>query len=136
MSTKERIFHSLFFEIIALSLLIPLGSLFSNMDMGNMTGLAIGLSLTAMCWNYVYNLLFDKKFGTDRIDRSLALRIGHGFFFELGLLITTLPAIMWILNIDLITALILDLGIIIFFMVFAIIYNWCYDLAKHRLVST
>lgn len=136
MSTKERIFHSLFFEIIALSLLLPLGSLFSNMDMGNMTGLAIGLSLTAMCWNYVYNLLFDKKFGTDRIDRSLALRIGHSFFFELGLLVTTLPAIMWILNIDLITALILDLGIIIFFMVFAIIYNWCYDLAKHRLVST
>ena len=136
MSTKERIFHSLFFEIIALSLLIPLGSLFSDVDMGNMTGLAIGLSLTAMCWNYVYNLMFDKKFGTNRIERSVALRIGHGFVFELGLLFTTLPAIMWILNMDLITALILDMGMIIFFMVFAIIYNWCYDLIKHRLVNT
>ncbi|PKG80776.1 hypothetical protein CXF85_21955 [Colwellia sp. 75C3] len=136
MSTKERIFHSLFFEIVALSLLIPLGSLFSDVDMGNMTGLAIGLSLTAMCWNYVYNLMFDKKFGTNRIERTLTLRIAHGLFFELGLLFTTLPAIMWILNMDLITALILDMGMIIFFMVFAIIYNWAYDLAKHRLVST
>jgi len=135
MSTKERILHSLFFEIIALSLLIPLGSLLSNMDMGNMTGLAVGLSLTAMCWNYVYNLMFDKKFGTNRIERSIPLRITHGVFFEIGLLIVTLPAIMWVLNMDLVTALVLDMGMIIFFLVFAIIYNWCYDQVKHHFAS-
>lgn len=136
MSTKERIFHSLLFEIIALILLIPLGSLISNIDMKSMTGLAIGLSLTAMCWNYVYNLIFDKYFGENRIDRSLVMRIGHAIGFEFGLLIVTLPAIMWMLNIGFINALILDMGMLIFFIVFAMMFNWCYDLAKHQLASS
>lgn len=135
MSTHERIFHSLLFEIIALSLLIPFGSLLSNIEMTSMIGLAVGLSLTAMCWNYVYNLIFDKYFGTNRIDRSLTMRIGHAMAFELGLLIFTLPVIMWMLNMDFISALILDMGMIIFFLVFAITYNWCYDLAKHQFTS-
>jgi len=136
MLTKERIFHSALFEVIALSLLIPFGSLFSGMDMKSMTGLAVGLSLAAMCWNFVYNLLFDKYFGTDRINRSFIMRIGHAIGFELGLLIVTLPAIMWFLNMDFINALILDMGMIIFFLVFAIIYNWGYDLTKHKLITS
>jgi len=136
MSTKERIFHSLLFEVIALILLIPLGSLISNIDMKSMTGLAIGLSLTAMFWNYVYNLIFDKYFGGNRIVRSLIMRIGHAIGFEFGLLIVTLPAIMWVLNIGFINALILDMGMLIFFIVFAMMFNWCYDLAKHQLVSS
>ena len=135
MSTKERILHSLFFEIIALSILIPLGSLFSGIEMGDMTGLAVGLSLTAMCWNYAYNLMFDRQFGTNRIDRSLALRLWHGVFFELGLLIVTLPALMWILDMGFIRALVLDMGMIIFFLIFAIAYNGCYDLARYRYTS-
>ena len=132
MSTNERIFHSLLFEVIALSLLIPLGSLFSGVDTGSMTGLAVGLSLIAMCWNYGYNLVFDKYFGTNRIDRSLLMRIGHAIVFELGLLVVTLPIIMWMLNMDFISALILDIGMIIFFMIFAIVYNWGYDVTKHK----
>jgi uncharacterized membrane protein len=135
MSTNERIFHSLLFEVIALSLLIPLGSLFSGIDMGSMTGIAIGLSLIAMCWNYTYNVMFDKYFGANRIDRNLTIRLLHALVFELGLLIVTLPIIMWVLNMDFISALILDIGMIVFFMVYAITYNWCYDQAKHRIVS-
>ena len=133
MSTNERIFHSLLFEVIALSLLIPFGSLFGGIDMGNMTGLAIGLSLIAMCWNYLYNLVFDKYFGVNRIDRSLALLIGHAAIFELGLLVITMPAIMWLLNMDFISALMLDIGMVIFFLLFAMMYNWCYDIIKHRI---
>ncbi|MCJ8295136.1 MAG: PACE efflux transporter [Colwellia sp.] len=133
MSTQERIFHSILFEVIALSLLIPLGSYFSGFDMGSVTGLAVVLSLTAMCWNYVYNLIFDKYFGTNRIERSFSMRMGHATLFELGLLIVTLPIIMWMLDMDFITALILDIGMIIFFIIYAIVYNWCYDITKHKL---
>lgn len=136
MSTNERILHSLLFEVIALSLLIPFGSFFSGIDTGSMTGLAVGLSLTAMCWNYVYNLIFDKYFGANRIHRSLNLRIVHAIVFEFGLLVVTLPAIMWMLNMDFINALILDIGMIIFFVIFAIVYNWCYDITKHKFVSS
>lgn len=133
MSTQERIFHSILFEVIALSLLIPLGSFFSGFDMGSVTGLAVVLSLTAMCWNYVYNIIFDKYFDTNRIERSFPMRMGHATVFELGLLIVTLPIIMWMLDLDFITALILDIGMIIFFIIYAIVYNWCYDITKHKL---
>ncbi len=134
MSTQERILHSILFEVIALSLLIPLGSFFSGLDMGSVTGLAVVLSLTAMCWNYIYNLGFDKYFGNNRLERSFIMRMGHAMLFELGLLIVTLPIIMWMLDMDFITALILDIGMIIFFIIYAIVYNWCYDITKHKLV--
>jgi len=136
MTTKERIFHSLLFEIIALILLIPLGSMLSDIDMKSMTGLAIGLSLTAMCWNYFFNLIFDKYFGTNRIDRSFVMRVGHAIAFEFGLLVFTLPAIMWMLDIGFISALILDIGMLVFFIVFAMMFNWLYDLTKHQMASS
>ena len=136
MSTNERIFHSLLFEVIALILLIPLGSLLSDIDMKSMTGLAIALSLMAMCWNYVYNVFFDKYFGTNRIGRSVVMRIGHAIVFEIGLLVVTLPAIMWMLNIDFIRALMLDMGMLVFFIVYAMMFNWCYDLTKNQIVSS
>lgn len=134
MSTNERIFHSLLFEVIALFLLILFGSFFSGIELESMTALAVGLSITAMCWNYVYNLVFDKYFGTNRIARSLIMRIAHAVIFELGLLVVTLPGIMWMLNMDLISALILDMGMIIFFTIFTIVFNWCYDITKHKLM--
>ncbi len=36
MSVKERIYHSLLFEIIALALLVPFGNLISDIDLSHM----------------------------------------------------------------------------------------------------
>ena len=135
MTTNERIIHSVLFEVFAMCTLIPLGSLLGGIDIKSMTGLALGLSLTAMCWNFIYNLLFDKYFGDNRLDRGLVLRISHAIFFELGLLAVTLPAIMWVLDMSFINALIMDIGLIIFFLIFAILFNWSYDHIKHQMLN-
>lgn len=136
MSTKERIIHSLLFEIIALTLLIGASQLFTDRNATAIGGLAITLSLIAMAWNYIYNLGFDKLFGANRISRGLLMRIGHGTFFEIGLLIATIPLLMWVLKLDFMTVLILDLGLATFFLIYAIIYNWCYDNIREKFKSS
>ena len=135
MTTRERIIHSILFEVFALCTLLPFGALLGGIDMTSMVNLALGLALTSMCWNFIYNLLFDKYFGHNKIDRSLVLRISHAILFELGLLGVTLPAIMWALDMSFINALIMDIGLIIFFLIFAVIFNWCYDHIKHQMVN-
>lgn len=132
MSTTERIFHSLLFEVIALVIMVSALSAFSDVDITSATGIGVAVSLMAMCWNYIYNLGFDKKFGYNRIDRSFKMRIFHGLGFELGLVFVTLPILMWFLQIDFWTAFMMDLGVIIFFLIYAIIYNWCYDILRAR----
>jgi uncharacterized membrane protein len=132
MNTKERIFHSILFEAIALVFVITAARIFTDAGVTSVTGLAIGLSLIAMCWNYVYNLGFDRIFGNNRIERTFKMRIGHGLGFELGMIVVTLPLMMWVLQLDFWTVFIMDIGVVIFFLVYAIVYNWCYDLLHER----
>ncbi|WP_017220866.1 PACE efflux transporter [Moritella dasanensis] len=135
MSTKERIFHSLLFEIIALAILLIASKIFTQQDTTTVGGVAITLSLIAMAWNYVYNLGFDNLFGADRLSRKLMMRIGHGLGFEAGLIFATIPVLMWILQLDFMTVLILDLGLVMFFLIYSIIFNWCYDNTREKLKS-
>ncbi|MBW3164671.1 PACE efflux transporter [Ferrimonas balearica] len=133
MSPRERVLHSLLFEMIALAIVVPAGILLTGTDAGHMTATAIILSLMAMAWNYVYNLGFDRVFGSNRIGRSWGLRVGHGVGFEAGLVTVTIPVLMFSLNLGFVDALIMDIGFVVFFLVYAIIYNWAYDQLRARL---
>ncbi len=136
MSIRERILHMLIFEAIALVLLAILGVLTTGKEPLTMTGLAFTLSLIAMGWNYFYNWGFDCIFGEERISRTLQTRIIHGAGFELTLLVVTLPVMMWFLKMDFLTVLLLDLGAVAFFFLYAIIFNWVYDHIRHRMVAS
>ena len=133
MSIAERIFHSILFECIALLLLTLAARVMTDEPLLKMAGLALCLSLIAMAWNYVYNLLFDKIYRGERVKRTLKIRIIHGIFFEIGLTLIHFPIIMWWLKLDFLTVLILDIGIVIFFLIYAIIYNWIYDHSRVKI---
>ncbi|WP_298441929.1 PACE efflux transporter [uncultured Ferrimonas sp.] len=135
MNKKERIVHSVLFEVLALLMLIPLGAVMGGIDGSTMTGIAVAMSVIAMVVNYGYNLAFDKAFGDNRIERSLWLRIGHGIGFETVLLGASLPLLMWATGLDFWTVLLLDLGMVVFFLLYAIAFNYLYDIARHRLVT-
>ena len=132
MTIKERILHSVLFEVFALIIMMLGASLFTDKNPAMIGGIGIALSLIAMGWNYVYNLGFDKIFGADRLSRTISTRVAHGFGFEGGLLVVTIPVLMWALQMDFWTVLILDLGIVIFFLIYSIIYNWVYDQVKAK----
>ncbi|WP_117232902.1 PACE efflux transporter [Vibrio maerlii] len=135
MSHKERILHSILFELVALVLMTTLATLITGNDASKMAGLALFMSLIAMGWNYAYNFIYDKLFGADRINRTLAVRVAHGLGFELGMLVLTLPVLMWALQMDFWTVLIMDIGLVVFFVVYAIVFNWAYDVIRQRVFT-
>ena len=99
-----------------------------------MAGLALAISLIAMAWNYIYNYGYDKVFGADRSKRTKKTRVVHGLGFELGLMTVTLPVLMWVLQLDFLTVLIMDIGLVIFSVLYAIAFNWAYDSVRDQLV--
>lgn len=131
-SKRERILHTVLFEIIAISLMASFVILFTNESLVMLTGFGIGMSLLAMTWNYVYNLMFDKRFGTDKINRTWKIRAGHAFFFELGLMLVSIPILMNILEKSFVDVFIINLWINIFFLVYAISYNFIFDNIKYK----
>lgn len=135
MTHKERILHMVLFELIALCLFVPLAISATGGGAGHMTLLSIALSLIAMLWNYLYNVLFDKAFGENRLDRTFVVRVVHGLGFELGLVIFTIPVLMHTFKVGFWSALLMDIGVIIFFLVYAIVFNWCYDMLKKQLIA-
>ncbi|OED75261.1 PACE efflux transporter [Vibrio crassostreae] len=135
MSHKERMLHMVLFEVFALIMMAGLATYITGNGAGEMAGLALAISLIAMAWNYVYNYGYDKIYGTDRSKRTTKTRLLHGLGFELGLMTVTLPVLMWILQLDFLTVLIMDIGLVIFFVLYAIGFNWAYDSVRDRLVE-
>ncbi len=130
MSVFERIFHSILFEVIALIIMTFLAVFITGKNPFAMVGLAITLSLIAMVWNYIYNQIFDRIYGTNRLSRSLKLRIFHGSCFEFGMMVFSFPLLMMFLNKDLLTVFMLDIGTVVFFLIYAVIFNWIYDIIR------
>ena len=135
MSHKERILHMVLYEVFALIMMAGLATYITGNGAGEMAGLALAMSLIAMAWNYVYNYGYDKIFGADRTKRTKKTRVLHGLGFELGLMTVTLPVLIWVLKLDFLTVLIMDIGLVIFFVLYAIGFNWAYDSVRDYLVT-
>lgn len=134
-TVKERIFHSVLFEIIALTLMAFVAFTFTEKDPLLLTGLGLFMSLLAMTWNYIYNLGFDKKFGSDRLSRNFKKRFFHAIGFEFGLIFVSIPLFMYVLKLSFIDVLFINIGLNVFFLIYAIVYNWLYDNIKFKFFS-
>ena len=135
MSHKERMLHMVLFEVVALIFMAIAATYIVGGRAVKMAGLALSLSLIAMTWNYVYNYGYDKIYGADRSKRTKKTRILHGLGFELGLMLVSFPLLMWVLQLDFWTVLVMDIGIVIFFVLYAIAFNWAYDSVRDQLVA-
>ena len=127
MSTLERIFHSILFEGIAVTLSIAGLLFFTEIEVFSASKTMIALSLTAMIWNYLFNIIFDRLNRGKRELRSWKTRIIYVLCFESGLLIFTVPMVAYILQIGLFEAFMLDLGLTLFVTIYALIFNYAYD---------
>lgn len=128
-TTADRIRHALSFEIIGILLATPLGVLVFGLHSGDSAVLVIGSATVAMAWNYLYNLGFDhglKALGRST-EKSFITRIIHAVLFEIGLLLMLMPLIALYLGITLWQALVMDLAFALFYMGYALVFNWAYD---------
>ena len=126
----DRIRHTLLFEIFGLAISTPLAAWVLDKGLAQIGALNIVISLTAMCLNYVFNLVFD--FALVRLDRPVNvrpiwMRTLHAILFEASLIILIVPVVAWWLDMTLWAAFFTDLGFTLFFLVYAFVYNWVYD---------
>jgi uncharacterized membrane protein len=137
MTIKQRIFQAILFETIALLLSYGLIKLFgqatattphnTQTNDGAVWLMLIGISLIAMIWTFIYNLIFDKLFPGEKLSRPLWLRALHIIGFEGGLLCLTLPLVMWVLQIGFWQALLMDISLSLLILVYGFIFYWVYD---------
>ncbi|MBY4895467.1 PACE efflux transporter [Cupriavidus sp. AU9028] len=128
--TLDRIRHTVGFEVFGLAIFAPLGSWVFGYELHQMGIIGAVASLIAAIWNYIYNLMFDRAMVrfTGQVRKSPRIRVLHALLFELGLLIVFLPSVAWYLKISLLDALIMDLAVAAFYVVYAFVYNWLYDI--------
>lgn len=126
-SVKERFFHSLGFEVLAIAICAPLGSWLLGYSLAHIGQLTLMISLVAMTWNMVFNALFDRAQLRMGFTRNWLARSVHALMFELGLLLVVVPLAAWWLHIGLWEAFVLDIGIALFFLPYTFVFNWVYD---------
>jgi uncharacterized membrane protein len=131
-SLAERVGHALAFELIALVICAPLFSWLMGTTVTAMGALTLAISLIAMAWNVVYNAAFDRLQRRFGFTRTLTVRVLHAVVFEFGLVLVTVPlAAVW-LDISLWQALVLDAGLLLFFLPYTLVFNWVYDTLRVR----
>ncbi|WP_243369096.1 PACE efflux transporter [Microvirga solisilvae] len=128
-TTRDRIRHAISFEIIGLAIVIPLGAWAFGMPMHDIGVIGIVSATIATLWNYIYNLGFDRIMQRVRgsTQKTPPIRVAHAVLFEAGLLIVLLPPIAWYLGISLWQAFLMDVSFALFYMGYALIFNWAYD---------
>lgn len=133
-SPIERTFHAVSYEVVGIITSAPIISFISGKPMAESGVLAIIVSLVAMVWNYIFNFLFDKLQDKLHFKKNLFVRILHGTGFEVGLVLLTAPTIALLFNMTIINAFFLELGMLIYFFPYTIVYNWIYDKSRMGLV--
>lgn len=130
-SFADRLRQIALFEVGGLLLITPPFTWASGVPLSESIGLLAVLALMASLWNGAYNTAFDWSEGrlTGRTAdiRPLPLRIVHAVGFEGGLLIMTLPVIVWWTQMGWLEALIADIGLAIAYTLYALLFNLAYD---------
>lgn len=135
MSTQERIFHALLFELLAVSLSILGLIIFTNHDPQVLSGTMIVIASMAMAWNFLFNWVFDQFFTGDKEKRTMKLRVFHVIIFEAGLLILTVPVMAYILTVSIVDAFMMDIIVTVFITIYAFIFNWMYDNIRAAIIK-
>ncbi len=127
----DRIRQVALFEIIGVLIISPLFALASGAPMLESAALLAVLSLIAALWNGVYCTGFDwlegRLTGRPADQRPQTLRILHAVGFEGGLMILTLPVIVWWTGMGFWNALLADLALALTYAGYAYVFNLAYD---------
>lgn len=132
-SAKERAFHALTFEVIAILLITPTASWVMGHSIAEMGALTIMFAVIAMLCNVIFNFLFDLAQRRMKFKRTTKVRIIHTVLFEGFFIMISLPLACWWLSISLFEAFMLDLSLTLFFLIYTFVFNYLYDYVRESL---
>ena len=130
MSFTARVIHMLGFEVFGIIIFTPFAMFVLNESILHIGILAIIVSLIAMIWNLIYNYIFDlveSSLNGHRSIRKIFMRIVHALLFEAGLLIVTIPLVAYWLDMSLLSAFLVDIAFVVFYLIYAFFYNYIFD---------
>lgn len=124
---KRRVVYVGLYELIAIVMTAILVELMSGAGATSL-GIAVVASVVAILWNLVFNYGFERweKYRQKK-GRRLGVRVLHAIGFEGGLVLFLVPIIALWLDVSLIEALVLQLGLLVFFLVYTFAFNWVFD---------
>ena len=124
----RRILQAVLYEVGAIVVVGPVLAYAFAQPAGSTFLLAVVLSTIALCWNYVFNALFERWERQQSVKgRNLARRLAHGTGFEGGLTLILVPVMASWLETSFLAAFVANLGLLAFFFVYAVAYTWAFD---------
>ena len=133
-SITERILQAIGFECLAILICTPLLAWIMDKPLLDMGAVTVLIAVLALAWNVLFNGLFDRALKRLNLGHNAWTRVIHALLFEGGLIVMGVPLIAWWLDISLLQALILDMGVLLFFLPYTYVYHWVYDLVRERFV--
>lgn len=126
---KRKIVYVSIYEAIAITVCSIGFAALSDRSLGHASVLSLIASAIAVCWNLLFTVVFEAWEARQTVrGRSLRRRIAHAIGFEGGLILFLVPVIAWWLDVSLLNALLMDLGLAAFFLVYTFVFNWSFDL--------
>ena len=125
---KRRVVYISLYEGLAIVAASIGLSAMSGEGLGHSGVLAVIASVIAVLWNLAFNALFERWESRQAVrGRSLRRRVAHAIGFEGGLVAFLVPMFAWGLGVSLWQALVMDLGLVVFFLVYTFVFNWVFD---------
>ena len=131
----ERIIHAVSFEGLATLILAPTAAWLMQRSVLEMGGLSVLLATLAMVWNLIYNAAFDRLWPVSRLARTLKVRALHAIGFESGFIVIGITAVALLLGVSLIQAFMLEIGFMLFFLPYTMLFNWVWDTLRERVLK-
>ncbi|EMC1013572.1 PACE efflux transporter [Enterobacter bugandensis] len=135
-SFKERIFHAVIFEVTANVIIALSLAWLMNVSVLQSGSLSVISALTATVWNFVFNKFFDSLQKKHQFQRTFLVRAIHAVGFETGLIISLIPVAMFMLNLTIAEAFFVEIGLVLFFLPYTMLFNWLYDYLRWTFVGS
>ncbi len=125
---RRRVVYVGLYELFAIAITSAGLALGSGSSVERAGVAAVASTLIAVVWNVIYNAVFERWEARQTVrGRSFRRRAAHAIGFELGFIITLVPLFAWWLHIGLWQALVLDIGLSVFFLVYTFVFNLGFD---------
>jgi uncharacterized membrane protein len=134
-SPAERMFHALTFEALAIFISAPLAAWITGQSVVSMGVLTAIIATIAVAWNMLYNWVFDRLQASRGFERTYWIRTAHAVGFEAGLILIVIPLIAVWLDVSLWRALVLDIGLVLFYLPYGFLFNLGYDKIRESLIA-
>ena len=90
--------------------------------------IAAATSAIAVIWNVIWNGLFERwEARQSQRGRGLGRRVAHALGMEGGLVVLLVPLLAWWFGVSLWQAFVMDLGLLLFFLIYTFVFNWAFD---------